>query len=92
MLAFAYRSLIEKKDENGQPIMNKTTGQPIIYEKYIWVFSVDLKKTGHLKIVFDKESLKKNKFITNKPIDLNKWYNISVEQKPNEKKVRKVPK
>ena len=49
--------------------------------------SVDLNKNGQLKIFFHQ---RKNNFIIN--IDLNKWYNISIEQKPNEKKVSKVPK
>ena len=46
--------------------------------------SVDLNKNGELRIFFEK---KKNNFISN--VDLNKWYNISMEQKPKNEKVRK---
>ena len=49
--------------------------------------SVDLNKNGQLRLFFEK---KKYTFITN--IDLNKWYNISIEQKPKNKKVRKKAK
>ena len=45
--------------------------------------SVDLNKNGELRIFFEK---KKNNFFTN--VVLNKWYNISIEQRPNSKKVR----
>ena len=46
--------------------------------------SVDLNKNGELRIFFQQ---RKYNFIAN--VDLNKWYNISIEQKPNNKKVRK---
>ena len=45
--------------------------------------SVDLNKNGELRIFFQQ---KKYNFISN--VALNKWYNISIEQKPNDKKVR----
>ena len=44
--------------------------------------SVDLNKNGELRIFFEK---KKNNFISN--VVLNNWYNISIEQKPKNKKV-----
>ena len=46
--------------------------------------SVDLNKNGVLRIFFEK---KKYNFITN--VELNKWYNISIEQKPKNGKVSK---
>ena len=46
--------------------------------------SVDLNKNGELRIFFQQ---RKYNFISN--VDLNRWYNISIEQKPNNKKVRK---
>ena len=49
--------------------------------------SVDLNKNGQLRFFFEN---KKYTFITN--IDLNKWYNISFEQKPKNEKVRKKAK
>ena len=45
--------------------------------------SVDLNKNGELRIFFQQ---KKYNFISN--VDLNSWYNISIEQKPKDKKVR----
>ena len=45
--------------------------------------SVDLNKNGELRIFFQQ---RKYMFIVN--VDKNKWYNISVEQKPNNSKVR----
>ena len=48
--------------------------------------SVDLNKNGELRFLFQQKNYNFN-FITN--VDLNKWYNISIEQKPNNKKVRK---
>ena len=81
MLAFVYHSEEKKKNWNGQVKIIKT---------YKWLLSVDLNKNGQLYIAFDRESSRKNRFRIN--IDLNKWYNISIEQKPNEKKVSKVPK
>ena len=44
--------------------------------------SVDLNKNGKLRIFFQQ---KKYNFISN--VALNKWYNISIEQKPNYEKV-----
>ena len=46
--------------------------------------SVDLNKNGELRIFFQQ---RKYSFVTN--VDLRKWYNISIEQKPNDEKVRK---
>ena len=46
--------------------------------------SVDLNKNGELRIFFQQ---RKYSFISN--VELNKWYNISIEQKPKKKKVRK---
>ena len=46
--------------------------------------SVDLNKNGELRIFFHQ---RKYTFIVN--VDLNRWYNISIEQKPDNKKVRK---
>ena len=45
--------------------------------------SVDLNKNGELRIFFQKKNYN---FIAN--VDLNNWYNISIEQKPNNEKVR----
>ena len=45
--------------------------------------SVDLNKNGELRIFFQQ---RKYNFISN--VDLKKWYNITIEQKPNNKKVR----
>ena len=45
--------------------------------------SVDLNKNGELRIFFQQ---RKYNFISN--VDLNRWYTISIEQKPNNKKVR----
>ena len=45
--------------------------------------SVDLNKNGELRIFFQQ---RKYNFISN--VDLNKWYNISIEQNPNNRKVR----
>ena len=42
-----------------------------------------MNKNGELRIFFQKKNYN---FIAN--IDLNKWYNISIEQKPNDEKVR----
>ena len=44
--------------------------------------SVDLNKNGELRIFFQKKNYN---FIAN--VDLNKWYNISIEQKPRNKEV-----
>ena len=46
--------------------------------------SVDLNKNGELRFFFKQ---RKYNFVTN--VDLNKWYNICIEQKPNNEKVRK---
>ena len=46
--------------------------------------SVDLNKNGELRIFFQQ---RKYQFSSN--VDLNKWYNITIEQKPNDKKVRR---
>ena len=46
--------------------------------------SVDVNKNGELRIFFEK---RKYNFILN--VDLNKWYNISIEQRPTNEKVRK---
>ena len=46
--------------------------------------SVDLNKNGELRFFFIK---RKYSFILD--VDLNKWYNICIEQKPNNEKVRK---
>ena len=46
--------------------------------------SVDLNKNGELRIFFQQ---RKYSFITN--VDLNKWYNITIRQKAENKKVRK---
>ena len=46
--------------------------------------SVDLNKNGELRIFFQQ---RKYSFISN--VELNKWYNISIEQNPKNKKVRK---
>ena len=46
--------------------------------------SVDLNKNGELRIFFQQ---KKYNFISN--VALNKWYNISIEQKLIDKQVRK---
>ena len=48
--------------------------------------SVDLNKNGELRIFFQR---RKYTFSTSN-VDLNKWYNISIEQKPNDKKVNKI--
>ena len=45
--------------------------------------SVDLNKNGELRFFFQQ---RKYSFISN--VELNKWYNISIEQKLNHKKVR----
>ena len=45
---------------------------------------VDLNKNGELRIFFQQ---KKYEFISN--VDLNKWYNISIEQNPKNKKVKR---
>ena len=45
--------------------------------------SIDLNKNGELRIFFQQ---RKYSFVTN--VDLRKWYNISIEQKPKDKKVR----
>ena len=45
--------------------------------------SIDLNKNGELRFFFEKRNYN---FISN--VDLNKWYNISIEQKPNNEKVR----
>ena len=45
--------------------------------------SIDLNKNGELRIFFEK---RKYSYILN--VDLNKWYNITVQQKPNNKKVK----
>ena len=44
--------------------------------------SVDLNKNGELRIFFQK---RKYQFILK--VDLQKWYNITIEQKPNDRKV-----
>ena len=44
--------------------------------------TVDLNKNGQLRIFFQK---KKFTFVSN--VDLNKWYNITIEQKIKYKKV-----
>ena len=44
--------------------------------------SIDLNKNGELRFFFEN---RKYNFISN--VVLNKWYNISIEQKPNNKKV-----
>ena len=49
--------------------------------------SVDLNKNGELRIFFHQ---RKYNFISN--VDLNKWYNISIEQKPINEKVREKQK
>ena len=46
--------------------------------------SIDLNKNCELRIFFQ---LRKYSFVTK--VDLNKWYNISMEQKPKNEKVRK---
>ena len=46
--------------------------------------SVDLNKNGELRIFFEK---RKYTFISN--VELNKWYNISIEQKQKNNKVRR---
>ena len=46
--------------------------------------SIDLNKNGELRFFFEK---RKYSFILN--VDLNKWYNISIEQRPTNEKVRK---
>ena len=48
--------------------------------------SVDLNKNGKLRIFFHQ---RKYNFVTN--VELNRWYNISIEQNLNNKKVRKKP-
>ena len=45
--------------------------------------SIDLNKNGELRFFFEQ---RKYNFISN--VDLNKWYNISIEQRPNNEKVR----
>ena len=47
--------------------------------------SVDLNKNGELRIFFQQ---RKYSFVAN--VDLRKWYNISIEQKPKNKEVRKI--
>ena len=47
--------------------------------------SVDLNKNGELRIFFQQ---RKYQFISN--IDLNKWYNITIQQKPNDEKVGEI--
>ena len=49
--------------------------------------SVDLNKYGELRFFFHQ---KKYSFLSN--VELNKWYNISIEQKTNNKRVRKIQK
>ena len=44
--------------------------------------SIDLKKNGELRFFFHQ---RKYSFVTN--VDLNRWYNISIEQKGNNRKV-----
>ena len=44
--------------------------------------SIDLKKNGELRFFFHQ---RKYSFVTN--VDLNRWYNISIEQKENNRKV-----
>ena len=46
--------------------------------------SVDLNKNGELRIFFQQ---RKYSFVTN--VDLNKWYDISIEQKTENEKVKK---
>ena len=46
--------------------------------------SITLNKSGELKFFFQK---RKYNFISN--VVLNKWYEISIEQKPNNQKVRR---
>ena len=46
--------------------------------------SIDLNKNGELRMFFQQ---KKYSFTSN--VDLNKWYNISIEQKQKNKKVKK---
>ena len=46
--------------------------------------SVDLNKNGELRFFFQQ---RKYSFIAN--VDLNKWYNITIEQKQNDQKVTK---
>ena len=48
---------------------------------------VDLNKNGELRIFFQQ---KKYEFISN--VDLNKWYNISIEQNRKNKKVKRKSK
>ena len=45
--------------------------------------SVDLNKNGELRIFFQQ---RKYKFVSN--VDLNQWYNMSIEQKLENHKVR----
>ena len=47
--------------------------------------SVDLNKKGQLRIFFQK---RKYTFVSN--VDLNKWYNITIEQKIKYKKVSRI--
>ena len=46
--------------------------------------SIDLNKNGELRIFFQQ---RKYSFTSN--VELNKWYNISIEQKQKNKKVKK---
>ena len=45
--------------------------------------SIDLNKNGELRFFFEQ---RKYNFISN--VDLNKWYVISIEQRPNDERVR----
>ena len=47
--------------------------------------SVDLNKNGELRIFFHQ---RKYQFISD--VDLNMWYNITIEQKPKNKKVKGI--
>ena len=47
--------------------------------------SIDLNKNGELRFFFEQ---RKYNFISN--VDLNKWYVISIEQRPNDEKVRET--
>ena len=46
-----------------------------------------MNKNGQLRIFYQQ---RKYQFIFN--IDLNKWYNITIEQKPNDRKVLELKK
>ena len=46
--------------------------------------SVDLNKNGELRIFFQQKMFSFNTFV-----EINKWYNLTIEQKPNQEKVKK---